>query len=377
MKYQYIDEQKDLDTLIEKWAVNEPIAVDTEANSLYNYFERVCLIQLTHKKSHVLIDPLAELQMSGFSEWLAKKEILLHGADFDLRMLRYDYGFKPQKPIFDTMLAAQLLGMEHIGLAALIKHYFGVELEKQGQKSNWGYRPLSDDQLDYAVNDTLYLPTLAEKMKAELIALNRHKWHEEWCERVVVHSSIDQEKDVENSWRIKGLTGYSQRQLVFVRAIWHWREKEAQKSDKPPFKVLGNKQILDWATDFERNGVKLLHDKKFNMPRNITGTRLDSLKRAVTAASKLPRSEWPPLKRPGGERTNNGHDYKPQLEKLRKASAEIAKKLKLTPSVIAPKASLSAAARTLSTTKEALRKNTPMMNWQIDLLHPTIKEILR
>jgi ribonuclease D len=377
MKYKYIDEQNDLDALIDEWGSNQPIAVDTEANSLYNYFERVCLIQLTSKKSHVLIDPLSELQMSKFTHWLAKKEIILHGADFDLRMLRYDYGFKPQKPIFDTMLAAQLLGMEHIGLAALIKNYFDVDLEKQGQKSNWGYRPLSNEQLEYAVNDTLYLPTLCEKMKTELSHLNRLEWHEEWCERIVVNSSIDQEKDTENAWRIKGITGLNQRQLAFVRAIWHWREKEAQKSDKPPFKVLGNKQIVDWATNFESHGVKLLNDKKFNMPRNITGTRLDSLQRAVSSASKLPKADWPRLKRGGSERSNNGSDYKPQLEKLRKASADIAKKLKLAPSVVAPKASLAAAARTLSITKEALRKNTPMMNWQIDLLQPVIKEVLK
>src|SRR5439155_19267917 len=160
--YVYVRERAAMEALIEHVGAAARVAVDTEADSLHNYFEKVCLIQLSLGEEHYLVDPLAGLELSGFLEALAVKPLILHGGDYDLRMMRTSLGFRVRREVFDTMIAAQLLGIEQIGLAALIERFFGVTIEKAGQKSDWSRRPLSEKQLSYAINDTGFLEPLAD-----------------------------------------------------------------------------------------------------------------------------------------------------------------------------------------------------------------------
>ena len=137
------------------------VGLDTEADSLHHYFEKVCLIQLSFSGTNYIIDPLAGFSLSGFLEVLAQKELVLQGADYDLRMLKRSYEFRPLAPVFDTMLAAQALGYEKIGLAVLVERSCGVLLSKEGQKADWSRRPLSEKLLRYASDDTKYLEAVA------------------------------------------------------------------------------------------------------------------------------------------------------------------------------------------------------------------------
>src|SRR4029434_2987994 len=166
----------------------------------HNYFEKVCLIQLSIDGEHELVEPLAGLELREFFAALATKPLIFHAGDYDLRILRASTGFRPNGEIFDTMIAAQLLGVDQLGLAALIERYFAVAIGKEGQKSDWSQRPLSEKQLQYAVNDTRYLEALADRLAAELEAKGRVEWHQESCRAMVQASGRDNPRDPEEAW---------------------------------------------------------------------------------------------------------------------------------------------------------------------------------
>ena len=374
-KFQYIDNQALLEQLVELADPVPTIAIDTEANSLHNYFEKVCLIQISFRGGHFIVDPLADINLSPLLEAFHGKTLILHGADFDLRMLRSSFGFVPGKPVYDTMLAAQLLGYEHVGLAALVERFFDVSLPKKGQKSNWARRPLSLEQLDYASDDTRYLEDLSALLHEELALLARDAWHLEWCQKVMDAVQQDPGRDEENAWRIKGLSKLDRRQLAFARSVWHWRDLEARKMDRPPFMVMRNQDIIDIALACEKKGIDSLANNGIRLPRNCTGSRLAALQGAVKEAARLKRDEWPEKRRSRDTRMP-GPEIKTQVEALRKACADIAHELNLPPSVVAPRAALEAIARTDSRTFEAIRSNTGLMTWQAELMQPAALDVL-
>ena len=242
--YVYVRERAAMERLIQRIDTAERVALDTEADSLHNYFEKVCLVQLSFGGEHYLIDPLAGLDLNGLSEALADKPLILHGGDYDLRMLRASIGFRPRREVFDTMIAAQLLGLEQIGLAALTERFFAITIGKVGQKSDWSRRPLSENQLRYAVNDTRFLERLADRMHGELSARGRVDWHRESCGAMVESSGRDHARDPENAWRIKGAGRLTRRQLAYLRELWRWRDQHARSANLPAFRVLGNQEIL-------------------------------------------------------------------------------------------------------------------------------------
>src|SRR6185436_3848294 len=176
----WIDQQRLLDDAMERVAANRVVAVDTEADSLHSYFDKVCLIQISVPGHDLIVDPLRKLDLSRFGEVLANREItkILHGADYDLRILNRDFGFTPVN-LIDTMICAQLLGYEAIGLAALLEKHFALKLDKSHQRADWAQRPLPRDMLEYAATDTRHLLDLADKLRTELLALGRWEWAEE------------------------------------------------------------------------------------------------------------------------------------------------------------------------------------------------------
>lgn len=369
-QYSYIDTADSLKELVDRLARVDGFALDTEADSLHHYYNKVCLIQIAFEEENVIVDPLAGVDLKGLLEVVSQRRLILHGADFDLRMLRNTYGFRPQKPIFDTMIAAQLLGIPRYGLAALVKSYFGVTLSKHGQKANWGRRPLKPDQLDYASNDTRYLLPLAEKLNGELKKLGRRGWHDEACAWMVRATAQDAVKDPGHEWRIKGLKSLSRRQLAFVREVWRWREREARRADLPPFKIIGEKHILDVALWAEKHARRSF-DGIPGLPRNCTGRRLDFLKKALAKARGMSSAQWPE------HRTHSAKKLgKPIRVKELKAECErIARELNMEPSVIASRATLESIARARPHSVEGIMRSGPTMRWQAKLLKPCINRI--
>ncbi|MGZ4810580.1 MAG: ribonuclease D, partial [Thermoanaerobaculia bacterium] len=173
----WIDRQDRFDEAMQRIGAQPMIAVDTEADSLHSYFDKVCLIQISIPGDDFVIDPLSGINLAAFGRVLADPNItkILHGGDYDLRILHRDFGYTVSN-LIDTMISAQLLGYEAFGLAALLDRHFSVKSDKAHQRADWAMRPLPRDMLDYAALDTRHLIALAATLREELTALGRWEW---------------------------------------------------------------------------------------------------------------------------------------------------------------------------------------------------------
>lgn len=245
--YQIVENSAQLAPLLAALDRTEEAAVDTEADNLYHYRTRVCLLQFFVAGEIYLVDVLApDLDLEPLWERLAKKHLLMHGSDFDLRLLHDLRGFRA-KSMFDTMLAAQLLNRQRIGLAALLEEHFDVALDKDSQKANWSKRPLTKRLLDYAALDVYYLPRLRDILTHELAKLERLEWLDQQCQRQIEAATAGFPGNDENAWRIGRSERLHSHGLAVLHAVWHWREEWARKLDVPPFKVTGNELLMKIA----------------------------------------------------------------------------------------------------------------------------------
>ena len=367
--YGYVDSAEGLALLIEALGGASRVSLDTEADSLHHYFEKVCLIQLSFSGRNYILDPLAGFSLTGFFEILSQKELILQGADYDLRMLQKTFKFRPKAPIFDTMLAAQVLGYEKIGLAALVEKFFGVVLSKSGQKSDWSKRPLSAKQLCYASDDTKYLEGIANRLTAELQALGRMAWHRECCERAIEISRLSAKSESKETWRIKGSSVLDPKELAFVRELWKWRDKEARKRDRPSFMILRNEDLIDLA----RKRAKGERELPTTLKR-VSGEVLTCLESSIRIAEGLSPSEWPVP--PERSRMREAAVSQEKVETLRDACKAIAEASKIEPCFLASRAALAAVARHRPRSIETIMEVSGMMRWQAELTMPAIQAVL-
>lgn len=339
-----------------------PLALDTEADSLHHYQESVCLIQVSHEDQHFLIDPLDSFPLKDLWPPLSRHTWILHGADFDLRMLRRAGAPEPQA-VFDTMLAAQILGIKAFGYGALVEQFCQVTLDKKNQKADWSRRPLSPAMVEYAVQDTQYLEPVAEALASELNAKGRREWHRQSCARVVASSQIIRAEDPENAWRISGSALLSPEALAIVKELWHWREKEAETADLPVFKVLHNDLLLDLSTWCAEN-PKVPPMGAPCWPRRSMPPRAQRLAAAIERGRLAP----PVPRLPRSERPTRDKDAEARLEKLRAQRDKVAAELELDPTIIAPKSTLQDLARNPETAAQILISENRWCPWQWDLL---------
>lgn len=371
--FSYIHNTEALESLVQRLETVEAFAVDTEGDSLHHYFEKVCLIQITTNGSNFLVDPLADIDLARLLEVLSEKQIILHDANHDLRMMRNSFQFRPKGKIFDTMLAAQLLGYKRLGLVAMVEIVFGVSLSKKGQKSDWSRRPLKDMQLQYAIDDTRFLEPLAAKLRQALQQKGRLAWHAESCLNMIQNTESDTVRDSEKIWRIKGWQALSRRELLFLKAIWHWRESQAKKADLPSFKVMGNSKIIELASWTCSNPHKRLVDGP-SLPRHIRGARFRTLLKSIKEAKNTPKSQWPSHRIPSKGRALPPVTEK-KLTKLKTQCAHLGKDLGLAPSIVAPKASLVSIVRERPQTIDELMSKSSLMRWQAELIMPIVEQI--
>ncbi|HEX7193388.1 MAG TPA: HRDC domain-containing protein [Chthoniobacterales bacterium] len=343
------------DAVLDQWCAalesEDAIAVDTEGDSLHCYFEKLCLIQIASGSQNVLIDPLEPLDFSKFNAVLSKREIILHGCDYDLRMLRRGTNFTPGE-VFDTYIAARLVGLKEVGLASLVKEFFGIDLPKSSQKANWAKRPLTQPMIEYAINDTLYLVELGERLTERLYALGRWGWFQESCLRAVAAAAEDRQKDPERVWKIPGSSGLQGISLAVLKALWHWRDEEAKNADRPSFQVLRNEELVELA--------KSAGEARVRIPQSVQGSRRKRLSSALQQALALPESEWPPRIRIPRNRPTAEQEQR--FEHLKNRRDRIAEGLNLDPGVVAPRQALERISRDPEEVDSAL------MRWQRQLL---------
>ena len=244
--YTLIDQPGQLAPLLAALDRVDEVALDTEADNMFHYRTRVCLLQFLVAGEIFLVDVLAPIPLAPLWEKLATKHLLMHGSDFDLRLLADLCQFRP-KSIFDTMLAAQLLNRQRIGLAALLEQHFGVVLDKEGQKANWSTRPITKKLLDYAALDVWHLPALRDILTRELAQLDRLDWLDQQCRRQIESGLLGFPRDDDNDWRIGRSERLRGAGLGVLHAVWHWREEWARTLDVPPFKVCNSDLLLDIA----------------------------------------------------------------------------------------------------------------------------------
>jgi ribonuclease D len=328
------------------------VAIDTEADSLHCYREKLCLLQISTPKRDFVVDPLAKLDLAPLRDALTEKdEIILHGADYDLRLLRRNLNFVPRQ-IFDTVIAARLIGIREFSLAALLKKYFDVELAKGSQKANWARRPLPARMAEYAVNDTRYLLPLAERLENELNQRDRLEWLRQSCQRALEQAATDRERDVDEAWRISGAGALRGRASAVLRELWNWREREAEAADRPPFHILQNRELLSAAESFATGAIP---DYK-----HFSERRRRAFREAGERGMQLLESEWPVKRRRSGTRPTA--EVVKRTEELRRRRDHAAKDLHLEPSFIAPRATLEAVAA------DQARVEALLVPWQQALL---------
>jgi ribonuclease D len=330
------------------------LALDTEADSLHAYPEKVCLIQISTTQGDRLVDPLAGIDLALFLDALAGRELIFHAADYDLRLLRKHHEFTPAA-IFDTMLAARLLGERQFGLSSLVEKYLGVKLDKGSQKADWARRPLTPKMEAYARNDTHYLKPLEERLKAGLKAKGRLAWHEESCARLIMECSRPVIVNEDTVWRIKGSTLLERPALAVLRELWHWREREALAANRPPFFVLAHEKMVEisMVAALKKPFAHLL-------PIRMHPRRRDNLLAAVQKAQALPVEKHPEKIRHRSLRPTEAEFRRfREIEKRRDKQAH---DLELDPTLIAPKSVLGDLARDWD------KNAADLMKWQRDLL---------
>jgi ribonuclease D len=342
-----------LAALISEIAGFDPIAVDTEADSLHCYFEKLCLIQISFNRQDLLVDPLAGLDLQPLYQLLSSKQLILHGADYDLRLLRRA-GFSDPRAVFDTMIGARLTGHVEFSLAALVKQHFGIELVKGSQKANWARRPLSEQMEAYARNDTHFLIELAGILEGQLREMGRLNWFEQSCAKAIAMARVDKERDVDAAWRISGSSELQGRASAILRALWLWRDAEARGADRPAFHILQNDKLIDAAGRIDRGeGVSFPH---------FSPNRQRRFAAAVEEALALREEEWPrAIRKPRNRPTPEQERF---FMKLKTARDKTATDLKLDPALIAPKATLEQIAADPGCAP------TRLLPWQLALLDP-------
>jgi len=330
------------------------VALDTEADSLHAYPQKVCLIQFSLPETDVLLDPLAGLDLAPVWSLLDGREIILHGADYDLRMLYRTYGFVPTQ-IFDTMLAARLLGMSRFGLTDLLGHYFHLVMDKAPQKANWARRPLTGRMIAYALNDTRHLHQLAERLRHALEEKGRLDWHRQACQQLVRECTAAPTHPVRDPWRIKGSNHLTRRGLAMLRALWHWRERQALASNRPPFFILPHDSLVTIA------GLAAT-GQPFDacVPARFSYDRRAALFAAIESARSLPESALPHPIRPQVHR--HTHAERARLARLRELRDRCAAELCLDPALVASRATLVDLARDWEANVATL------LPWQRELL---------
>lgn len=344
-----IADDASLAELVGRLAGSSQIALDTEADSLHCYFEKLCLIQVSAEGGHWLVDPLANLNLQALFDLVCSRRLVFHGADYDLRLLRRVGTFDPAD-LFDTMIAARLCGRAGLGLAALVEEFFGIKLSKASQKANWAIRPLSNQMVEYALNDTRHLIEIAASLEADLRRLGRWKWFEESRDRMIASTREIKERDDNTVWRISGSSKLSPRAQAVLRILWFWRDAEARSWDRPPFHVMGNEEMLRVADQVSKGG-------DYSTPR-MNGRRRKSFEVVLALALQIPESEWPKPEKI--RRVRAPKDHLARFEALKKVRDAAAVELGLDPAIVSPRGALEAA---------AADPGTPvLMNWQRALL---------
>jgi ribonuclease D len=361
--------------LLEGLSSVKEIAVDTEGASFHRFVDRIYLLQLSTQQQTAIIDPLAvaagTLQPLGRILEDRSVEVVLHDADYDLRLLHSDYGWHATN-IFDTRIAAQLLGIKAFGLAALLERYFGMKLDKKHQRADWSMRPLAADMLEYAAQDTMYLLELRDRMREELERKGRLRWAQEEFSRLEGLKWADEDPG-SAFLRVKGARDLTRRELAVLRELVPWRDAIALEMDRATFRVIGNEQLLEIARVQPRNRDALSRIR--GISRSVLEKQGSEIVEAVRRALAVPEAELP--KFPRAQRWDRDAQFDSRVSALKSARDEAAQRLDMDPGVLASRERLEAVARKNPKSRAELDQVEELRGWQREVLGEAFVQSLR
>ena len=364
----------DLHKIVKDAASNKYISIDIEGNGFFRYPEFVCLIQLCVGEDIYLVDPLAIEDISSLGIVFADQKILkiLHAGDYDIRSLNRDYGFSFTN-VFDTSLAAGLLGSKKLGLDSVLKEYIDADVtkDKKLQRSDWTVRPLSKAARKYAADDVKYLFPAMQVMKEKLENLNRISWLAEECERL--QSVTFNAKDEDTAFLdVKGSKSLDGQALSVLQALYSIREDEAIGRDRPPFKIVGDSVLVAIATKPQADYSEIKGIGAWG--RSSVSKRIRKI--AVEALDK------PPIERPRGKsiRRNNMSNKEREranvrLNELKEWRKSLGAAISVDPSLLWPSCSLNRLSRDLSSFEEEISE-PEVRKWQVMEFGSRLKEKL-
>lgn len=379
MAHVYVQSTRETGGLVEDLGKAKRIGLDCEAAGFHRYSDRLCLVQLSTERATYLIDPLAfdpSEQLRGPLEDPAVT-VVMHGADFDLRLLSRDLGIR-LRGLFDTQIAAQIVGEETLGLAGLLENRFGIRLSKKFQRADWAERPLSEGMLEYAAEDTRHLTRLADWLGAELAEAGRMAWALEECRALEDSAGAPPEagESEDPVMRIRGSRHLTPRQLTALREALAWRDELARSRDRATFRVIAEGPLIEAVAAGPRTVEELVSIKGF--PARLAQEEGRALIERLARVASLPEEElrpYPRSQRRGAARLT------PQMEalaeKLKNARNRKADEFGLPRGTLLSNAVVLEVARTAPRSLEALAAVEGMRRWKADIVGEDFLKLIR
>lgn len=375
MSHIYIESRDFADDLVDDLGSASRIALDCEAAGFHRYSDELCLIQLSVADRTYVLDPLgfdaADILRGPLED--PSVEVLMHGADFDLRLLSRDLGIK-LKGLIDTQIYAALIGEEGLGLQSLLESRLGVELSKKYQRADWAQRPLTESMLEYAAEDTRHLERLAALLLEDLDRLGRRAWAEEECLALEsVADDVSEEEEIDPVTRVKGARDLTPRQVTALREALVWRDELARRKDRAPFRVIGEPPLVEAVARKPRRAEDLLEIRGF--PRGLARSEGGDLVRRLHAVTELPDDALVPYPK----NDNRGPARPPpeveaRFRRLKDIRNRVADELELPRGTLLANAVLTEIAREQPRTRDELLAVDGMRRWKADALGEQLLE---
>ena len=355
--------------MVDRISAEPLLAVDTESNSLFAYQEQVCLIQFSTPEEDFLVDPLALDDLSPLAALFANPKIekVFHAAEYDLITMKRDFGFSFAS-LFDTMLAARILGWEEVGLGSILKSQFNVQLDKRHQRANWGQRPLPVEMLDYARQDTHYLIPLRFRLKSELKAKDRWPIALEDFNRLRYVNGRDPEEAPEACWRVSGVNELRAQQTAVLQELCRYRDQVARSINRPVFKVLSDRTLLAIAAACPGDLNALERCARLN-PKQLQ-RHAEGLLRAVQRGLRADPL-YPPRQARPDER------YLTRLDTLRAWRKNTGQIMGVNSDVVLPRELLNALASLNSASGEEINAILALVPWRLENFGDEILNLLQ
>lgn len=370
--YSLITDPQALSEVVDQIKSAPSAAMDIEADSMFHYREKVCLIQMSQNNHHWVIDPLAVNDLSPLAPVFADNSIekIFHGADYDIRSLYRDFGFKITN-LFDTELACRFLGLPHTGLAHVLKERFQVRIDKKYQRKDWSKRPLPAEMIDYAMSDVAHLTDLAKVLKKELKAAGRNLWVKEECRLLCGVRPVNREGRP-LFLRFNGAGKLDRRSLAVLEALLVFRDDKARIKDRPVFKIMGNKTLLQLAME---KPTTLGQIKKGGMLSNKqVGMYADAILDAINNALSLPLQDLPLYPRP--HRTPYDDGQAKRMKALKVKREAMAAFYDLSPGTLISNTQIANIAHSRPKDKKQLKAVEGIRAWQAEALGPELLDAL-